>query len=99
MGHVDPALGDGDHEPASAVSQVGHDHEGALGLVGALGEEVHPGHPEMAAALLDLGHDVGRTHEDDVESRLPRDRRLVLPVAGAPDLVAGGPEDLHDSVI
>ena len=99
MGDVDPALGDGDDQPAAAVAEVGDDHDRLLGLGGALGEDVHAGDAQVAAALLDLGHDVGRPHEDDVEPGVPGDRRLVLAVAGAADLVAGRLEDLDDPVV
>ena len=64
-----------------------------------LGVDVHAGHAQVAAALLHLGHDVGRPHEDDVEPGLAGDRRLVLPVAGAADLVAGRLEELDDPVV
>src|SRR5208283_5573309 len=55
---VDPALGDGDDQPAATVTEVGNDHGGVLGLEGVLGVDVHPGDAQVAAALLDLDHDV-----------------------------------------
>ena len=67
VGHVDPALGNGDDQPAAAVAEVGLDDHGVgrLGLV--LGEDVHAGDAQVAAPFLDLDDDVRRPHEDDVE--------------------------------
>ena len=64
-----------------------------------LGEDVHPRDAQVAAPFLHLDHDVGRPHEDDVEPRVPDDRRLVLPVAGPPDLVAGRLQELDDPFV
>ncbi len=99
MADVDPALGHGNDQAAAAIAEVGNDHGGLLGLEGVLGVDVHPGHAQMAPALLDLDHDVGRAHEDDVEPVLAGDRGLVLPLAGAADLVAGRPEQLDHAVV
>jgi hypothetical protein len=45
MADVDPALGHGDGQPATAVAEVGRDHQGCVRFDGVLGEDVHPGHP------------------------------------------------------
>ena len=99
MADVDPALGHGDGQPAAAVAQVGNHHQGQVGLDGVLGEDVHARHAQVAAAFLHLDHDVGRPHEDDVEAAVADDRRLVLPVAGPADLVAGRLQELDDPVV
>ena len=99
MADVDPALGNGDDQPAAAVAQVGNDHGGLLALEGVLGVDVHSGDAQVAPPLLHLDHDVGRPHEDDVKPRLAGDRRLVLPVAGAADLVAGRLQEVDDPLV
>ena len=49
-------------------------------LIDPLGEDVHAGDPQLAPALLDLRHDVGRPHEDD---HRPHHRRTRANCAGA----------------
>jgi hypothetical protein len=51
------------------------------------------------SVLAHLDHDVGRPHEDDVESRVADDRRLVLAVAGSPDLVPGRLQEVDDPLV
>src|SRR5262249_34438353 len=86
-------------QSAATVAEVGYNHHGLLALDSALGKDVHAGYAQVAPSLLDLSHDVGRPHEDDVEPRMARDGCLVLTVAGAADLVAGRLEELDYALV
>ena len=96
---VDPALGDGDGQPAATVAQVGNHHAGHVGLEGVLGEDVQAGDAKLTAAFLHLDDDVGRPHEHDVEAAVADDGRFVLAVAGSPHAVSGRLQELDDAVV
>lgn len=99
MRDVDPAFGHGDDKPAAAVAQVANHDRDVEGFLRAFGEDVKAGDAQLAAPFLSLRDDVAGTHEDDVESRMTGDGRLVLAIAGAANLVACGFQKLDDAVV
>ena len=81
MADVDPAFGNRDHEPAAAIAQIGGDDDGLRSLAGSVWRRrPSPSRPD-GNALLVPGHDVGRTHENDMKTRMTGDGRFILAVA------------------